>query len=138
MLYHIRPYRVELDVTHQCQQVAFAIHDRRPVASLPQGTAAAVGSIEILHVTPTHGLEDLADAVVELGCGQKMEMVGHPDIGVDCQTVLVCRFDQDVAEELKVGFGGKDHLSVVAPLDNVLRLTGNHVSREAGHGSSVF
>jgi len=45
-------------------------------------------------------------------------------------------FDQGVAEELVVRLCGEDHLAVVAPLDDVLRLTGDDITRKAGDRGS--
>ena len=63
-----------------------------------------------------------------------VNVVGHPDIGVDRQALRDCRLDQSIAEELVVRIRGKDHLPIVAPLDDVLRLAGESVARKASHG----
>jgi hypothetical protein len=79
-------------------------------------------------------LKYLADAVVELRRREQMDVVGRPDIGVDRQTVLDCRLDQGIAEELIVRIRGEDHLPIVAPLDDMLRLAGESVAGNASHG----
>ena len=60
-------------------------------------------------------------------------MVGHPHIGVNCQPVFVGRLNQRIAEILVVRVRGKDDLSVVAALDEVLRLPRNDVAGKARH-----
>src|SRR5258706_14268194 len=43
-------------------------------------------------------------------------------------------FDDGIAEVLVIHFGGEDRLPVVAALDDVLRLAGDDVAGQAGHG----
>jgi len=50
------------------------------------------------------------------------------------QTMLRCRFNQGIAKKLIIRIGGKDHLPVVATLDNVLWLARDDVAGKAGHG----
>ena len=61
-----------------------------------------------------------------------VNVAGHPDIGVDRQALRDCRVDH--MEQLVVRIRGKDHLPIVAPLDDVLRLAGESVARKASHG----
>ncbi len=61
-------------------------------------------------------------------------MVGHPYIGMYRQAEAAGSFDDGIAEVLVVGLGGEDHLAVVAALDDVLRLAGDDVAGQAGHG----
>ena len=81
-------------------------------------------------------MEDFADAMVEFRRRQQMDMVGHPDIGMDRQTMLRCRFHQGIAKKLIICISGKDHLPVVATLDNVLWLARDDVAGKAGHSGS--
>lgn len=43
-----------------------------------------------------------------------MNVVGHPDVGVNGETVPVSGLNQGIAEELIIRLGGKDGLSAVA------------------------
>lgn len=52
------------------------------------------------------------------------------------QPVFGRRLDQRIAKELVIRLGGKNRLPVVAALDDVLRLAGNHVTGKARHGCS--
>lgn len=49
--------------------------------------------------------------------------------------MLDCRPNQRIAEELIVCGGCKNNLTVIAALDDVLRLTGDDVTGKASHGS---
>jgi hypothetical protein len=53
---------------------------------------------------------------------------------MDRESVLKRSLDERVAEKLIVRLGGKDCLEVVAALDVVLRLAGDDVAGETGHG----
>jgi len=48
------------------------------------------------------------------------------------------RFDQGIPKELVIRFSGKDHLTVIAALDDVLRLAGDDVARKASHGETYL
>ncbi len=50
--------------------------------------------------TPPYGLENFADAVVEFRCRQQMNMISHPDIGMDRQTMLTGRLNQGIMKKL--------------------------------------
>ena len=47
--------------------------------------------------------------------------------------ILLRRFDQGITKEPIVGLGAKNGLTVIAALNDVLRLTGNDVAGKAGH-----
>ena len=119
---------IEFDIAHQRQQILFAIDNRCAVTPLPQRAAAPVREIEVLNIASSYGLEDLADAVIEFRGCQKMNMVGHPDIGMDRQAMLFRGFDQGIAKKLIVGLRRKNGLSVIAALDDMLRLAGDDIA----------
>lgn len=48
-----------------------------------------------------------------------MDVVGHPDTGMDRQSILVRSFNQGIPEELVIRFDGKDQLTIIAPLNDV-------------------
>jgi hypothetical protein len=62
-----------------------------------------------------------------------MEMVGHEDISVNQTAMLFTSSQQTPEEEVKVQRSQKDRRPIVAPLDDVLRLSGNHVAGQASH-----
>jgi hypothetical protein len=62
-----------------------------------------------------------------------MDMVGHPDIAMDRQTMGGGSRDQGVAKKLVVRIGSKDSLPIIAALNDVLRLTWNNEARETRH-----
>jgi len=58
---------------------------------------------------------------------------------MDHQTVLGRRrLHRGVAEEPIIGLGREDRLSVVTPLNDVLRLSGYKVAANAGHGAPAM
>ena len=86
---HPRSNGVQLDITHQCQQIAFTVDHGRPIASFPKRSASLVGKIEILHIAPSNGLKHLAVAVLAFRRGEQVDMVAHPDIGMHRQAVFL-------------------------------------------------
>jgi hypothetical protein len=74
---------------------------------------------------------------VEFSRGQQVDVVGHPHVGVNAQTVLERGLDQVIAEELIVRPGSKDRLAVIAALDDVLRLAGDDVAGKSAMGKGM-
>ena len=62
-----------------------------------------------------------------------MDMVGHQHIGVDVASMFFRRFLKFFKVETVVFFGPKNDLSIIATLDDVLRLTGNDEAGKACH-----
>jgi hypothetical protein len=48
--------------------------------------------------------------------------------------VLFSRLYQGISKVLLIRFGSKNHLAVVAALDDVLRLAGYDIAGKTGHG----
>jgi len=78
-------------------------------------------------------LEYFADAVFIPWRCQQMDVVGHPDVGMDLQSMFFRGFNKGVAEGLVVSLGGKNNLAVIAALDDVLGLAGYDVTGKTGH-----
>jgi len=55
---------------------------------------------------------------------------------VDRQTLATCRLNQRITKKRIVGIRGKDRLPVVAPLHEMLRLSGDDLAGKADHGGS--
>ena len=91
----------------------------------------------ILSLAPPHRLKHFADALCALGRRQQVNVIGHPNIGMNRQTVRSGGLNQRVAKKLVVGIGTEHHLSIVTALDDVLRLTGDDDTRKAGHGDGL-
>ena len=72
------------------------------------------------------------------GCAQQVNVMGHPRIGMNLQTVRVSGLNQGVAKELVVRSNSKDVLTIVAALDDVLWLAGNDDLGEGGQWLKRF
>lgn len=59
-----------------------------------------------------------------------MDVVGHPDIGMDSQTLLGGRLDQGPTKKPVVRVSAKEGLPVIAALNDVLRLARNDEAGE--------
>jgi len=64
-----------------------------------------------------------------------VDVVGHPDIGMDSPTLPGCRLDQGPTKKAVVRVSAKDGLPVIAALNDVLRLARNDVAGETRHGA---
>ena len=62
-----------------------------------------------------------------------MNVVGHPHIRVNRKPESPGRFDKGITKKLKVVVADKNSLTIVAALDDVLRLAGDHVAGKACH-----
>ena len=64
---------------------------------------------------------------------QQVDVVGHPDIGMDGQTLLGCRLDHGPAKKPVVRVSAKGGLPVMAALNDVPRLARNDEAGETRH-----
>ena len=87
----------------------------------------------MLHVPPTSRLQDLADPVPTFRHCQHVDVVGHPDLGMDSQTLLGGHLDQGPTKKPVVRVSAKEGLSVIAALNDVLRLARNDEAGETRH-----
>jgi len=62
-----------------------------------------------------------------------VDVVGHPDIGMDSQTLLGCRLDQGSTKKPVVRVSAKEGLPVMAALNDVLWLARNDEAGETRH-----
>ncbi|MGH8551596.1 MAG: hypothetical protein ACRERU_23920 [Methylococcales bacterium] len=126
----LRLCALEFDTTHQSLQVPFTVHHRRAVAPFPH--KAPLRPVMLKDCTsPANRLKDLADRLASFRGCQHLELVSRPDLGMDRQAVLDSRIHQDIAKTLIVRICDKDHLPVVATLDDVPGLSGDDETGKA-------
>lgn len=85
---HGGAYRVELDVAHNRQQVALALHEAGFEPSLPKRPASVMPEVEGLDVRladPPHGFRERSDGC---RCDQQMEVVVHQDECMKCDGLV--------------------------------------------------
>jgi hypothetical protein len=87
-----------------------------------------------LNVEPAHLLHHQRQAGGIAGRGQQVQVVRHQDVGVDRHVIELGALLEPDQEALVVGLFAKDHLAVIAALDDVVRLLGNDESGLACHG----
>ena len=72
---HPRSNGVQLDIAHQCQQIAFTVNNGRPIAPFPKSSASSIGIVEVLHIAPSNRLKDLTDAIDMYGQKWKKKFI---------------------------------------------------------------
>jgi len=131
--HHLGTDRVQFDVARTGQEVVVAVDQGGPVAAFPERAGAVVGGVEILHVPPTHGLQDLGETLRLLRRHEQMEMVGHQHVSVDGGPML----QRQSAEALKktgvVLLSHENRRPVIAPLDDVQGGARNKEAGQSGH-----
>lgn len=63
--------------------------------------------------------------------------VGHQDVGMDSALILLGRIDQTFVVKMTLLSACEYRLPIVTPMNNVLGLTWQHVTREARHADSL-
>ena len=61
IVHHGGTHRIELDVALTTKQIGPGLDQGRFVAAVPQSTGAAVGGVDVLHVTSPQGNDDPRD-----------------------------------------------------------------------------
>jgi len=124
-----RAHRIEFDIALAKQEMRFRLDGRRLVATVPQGAAAAVGLVDVLHVTPAQCDDDTGDADGCLRRQEQMHVIGHQGIGMQLRSLAPQRLAQPVQVGVAILFRKEASLAVVAALNQVQRHT---VEVEAG------
>ena len=130
---HPGPQGVGLDVAIAGHHVALGIHDGRLEPALPQRPRAAPYPVDAANVAAPQRLHQPTDPVVSRRSDQQVHMVGHQHICVQ-GAALLCQSPADLGqEEAAVAVVEEDRLPIVAALDDVVGLAGEHQARGAGH-----
>ena len=79
-------------------------------------------------------MQGFADTVLSLGGNQEMGMIGHQYIAVNRQALLLSCLLQAFQVKRVIAMICKDRLSIVATLDNMLRLVLDEITWQSSHG----
>lgn len=118
---HACPDRIELDVAVAGKNVAFAIHEARLVAPLPQSAAAPVPGIEQADVPAPESLHHPTDVAGGRWRRQQVHVVVHQDIGMEAHAAGREQFAQQLQVAQPVAVIEEAGQAVVAALHDVLR-----------------
>ena len=66
-----------------------------------------------------------------------MYVVGHQDVSMDSALILLGRIDQTFVVKMVVLIACEYRLPIVTPMNNVLGLAWQHVTRESRHADSL-
>jgi hypothetical protein len=87
MQHHPGTYRIELDISHTCQQVAITRDPAAPVSALPECAALSIALIHVTDLLAPSVLDCATDRFTRLRCHQQMHMIGHQHITVNAAPV---------------------------------------------------
>lgn len=117
--------RIQFNVPATRQQISVRLHDTGFEAAFPQGAGAAFKAIPIACHPPGKRLHQLAQACKRFTrCQQEMDVIGHEAIRVDLDVKGIPQFAEVQHIALVIFPINKDHLPVVASLDDVVRVIG--------------
>ena len=137
LLYHRRAHGIEFDVAHAFQQVGLGLDQGGLVPAIPQCAGAPVGGVDVLHIAPSEGNDQLGDRLGFLRGEQQMHMIGHQRVGVKHTPALLQRFSQPMQVSVVVFLCKKAGLAVVAALHDVQRHVVEVGARAARHGARL-
>ena len=129
------PGRIQLNIPEASQEISALLHDTGLEPSLEQGATAGIGVIEMTHIKSPKKLHQLRQAAVGSGCGQKMHMIGHKDIGMDTAIKFGCRLLQVIQIASVILFGIVARLAIITALYYMLWITNQIKARLAWHYS---
>ena len=86
MVDHPRAHRIEFDVAHAGQQVAFRLHQTGPIATLEQRPRAPAILVHPSHVAAADAVHERRDRARPIARHEQMDVVGHQRVGVDRAT----------------------------------------------------
>lgn len=118
------------------EQVRFGLDQRGLVAAVPQGAAAAVGGVDVLHVAPAQGDDEPRDALGALGRDKQMDVVRHEGVGMKRAPLLLQGFAQPVEVGLVVLFSEEAGFAVMPALHDVQGYSAEVDAGASGQGEA--
>ncbi len=131
---HSSPDGVEFNVAHAGQKISLAINQGCFVPTFPQRTGTPVSLIHVSHVGPPQVLHEMSHAMLRHGRDEQVNVIGHQDVGVQPAMVAPSGFFEIVEISPVVGVRVEARLTIIAPLDNVLRDARKDESGLTGQG----
>jgi len=89
MQHHFGSYRVEFYLATYVKKIATIVDQRSFEAPLPQGARSPVGDIDVAHITASEALHHPRQPCNGSWRHQEVYVVGHQDIGMDSNVVLL-------------------------------------------------
>ena len=102
--------------------------------SFPQGSRAALSIVHPAHVGPVYRLHHPRQAAGHIGCRQQVDVIVHQHIGVDPALLLTCVMTQQAQVGDAVAIRKEHALTIVAALDDMLRISGRIDAPWPWHG----
>lgn len=130
---HVGAHRVEFDVALAGKQVGFGLDEGGFVAAVPQCAGAAVDGVDVLHVTPTDGDDEVGHGFCVLWREQQVYVVGHEGVGMQGEVFFAQGFAQPVQVSVVVFFCEEAGLAIVSSLHDVQRNGIEMDALAAGH-----
>lgn len=82
IVHHGGTHRIEFDVALTTEQIGLGLDQGGLVAAVPQSTGAAVGGVNVLHVTSSQGNDEPWDGFCTVRRNKQVYVVAHEGIGV--------------------------------------------------------
>ena len=136
VIHHRGAHRIELDVALAAEQVGFGLDQRGLVTAFPQGAAATVGGVDVLHVAPAKGDDEPRDGFGALGRDKEMDVVCHQGVGMKRATLFLQGFAQPVEVGLVVLFSEEAGFAVMPALHDVQGYSVEMDAGASGHGQA--
>jgi len=137
MRHHPGTHRVEFDVAHAGQQIAFIRDQAALVPALPECATLSVASIDVTNVVSPGILDYTADGFLRLWRHQQVHMIGHQYIGVNATPVFQTRLMQPPQIGSIVVIRKENRLPAVPALDEMRRDTRQVESWLSRHRQSL-
>jgi hypothetical protein len=113
----------KLQIAYQLHQITVPITQNRPVPSLKQMADLAVALIVVAGVTVQQALHRLGQRRTA-DFEQKMKMIGHQDVGVQCERMALDHVAEQDLEAAMVLIVFVNALPLIAPADDVVERAG--------------
>jgi hypothetical protein len=94
--------------------------------------------IEIQHISAPHSLHHLGHTFVFQGREQQVQVVAHQYIGMHLYILLLRMFLQQSQHSLEISVVHEDGLTVIAPQNDVVRVSSESETGQAGHVSIII
>jgi len=127
---------VEVNVTHDLEEVGVRIDEQALIATAKQGTVPPVGAVEPLSIQSVEVAHD-AGEITQGGLKEQVVMGGHAAVGEDLDLPAAVNVLEQVEEAVVIGVPKEDPPALQAAVHDMVVGTGELDAQRSSHSASL-
>jgi hypothetical protein len=124
---------IEIEIRHARKQIALGLNQVRLIPAFPQRAGPALALVKVPDIAPADGLHQGRYAFSRLWGCEQMKVIDHEHISMNADALSLRMFLEQREQHFIICGRRKDCFAVIAPLNDVVRMTGQCKSWKSGH-----